>query len=54
MAGRLDGKRVVVTGAAQGIGLTIAEVFLAEGARLFLIDRDGDLLAREAERLRAA
>lgn len=54
MAGRLEGKRVVVTGAAQGIGLAIAEVFLAEGACLFLIDRDGGLLETEAERLRAA
>ncbi len=53
MAGRLEGKRVVITGAAQGIGLAIAETFLAEGASLYLIDRDGDLLAREAERLRA-
>ncbi|KSV92799.1 SDR family oxidoreductase [Sinorhizobium sp. GL28] len=53
MAGRLEGKRVVITGAAQGIGLAIAEDFLREGASLFLIDRDGDLLAREAERLRA-
>lgn len=53
MAGRLQEKRIVVTGAAQGIGLAIAEVFLAEGASLFLIDRDGDLLAAEAERLRA-
>ncbi|AOF94028.1 SDR family oxidoreductase [Sinorhizobium sp. RAC02] len=53
MAGRLQGKRIVVTGAAQGIGLAIAEVFLAERASLFLIDRDGDLLAAEAERLRA-
>ncbi|WP_439617522.1 SDR family oxidoreductase [Shinella sp.] len=53
MAGRLEGKRVVVTGAAQGIGLAIAEVFLSEGASLFLIDRDGDLLAAESDRLRA-
>lgn len=53
MAGRLEGKRVVITGAAQGIGLAIAEDFLREGASLFLLDRDGDLLAREAERLRA-
>ncbi|WP_429809517.1 SDR family oxidoreductase [Ensifer sp. B1-9] len=53
MAGRLEGKCVVITGAAQGIGLAIAETFLAEGASLFLIDRDGDLLANEAARLRA-
>ncbi|MFT4161450.1 SDR family oxidoreductase [Shinella sp.] len=54
MAGRLEGKRIVVTGAAQGIGLAMAEAFLAEGASLFLIDRDGDLLSAETERLRAA
>ena len=53
MAGRLEGKRIVVTGAAQGIGLAMADAFLAEGASLFLIDRDGDLLAREAGRLGA-
>lgn len=52
MVGRLKGKRVVITGAAQGIGLAIAEVFLAEDASLFLLDRDGDLLASEVIRLR--
>ncbi|WP_438754531.1 SDR family oxidoreductase [Pararhizobium sp. O133] len=54
MVGRLNGKRIVITGAAQGIGLAIAEVSLAEGASIFLIDRDSDLLAEQAERLRAA
>ncbi|MEI2297024.1 SDR family oxidoreductase [Ensifer sp. MJa1] len=54
MAGRLEGKRIVITGAAQGIGLAMAETFLAEGAHVFLVDRDGDLLAAEVERLRAA
>lgn len=53
MAGRLEGKRIVITGAAQGIGLAMAEVFLAEGAALFLIDRDVELLTAQAERLRA-
>ncbi|WP_027997442.1 SDR family oxidoreductase [Sinorhizobium arboris] len=51
MSGRLQGKRIMVTGAAQGIGLAIAEVFLSEGAALFLIDRDGPLLEKEARRL---
>ncbi len=53
MAGRLEGKRIVITGAAQGIGLAMAEAFLVEGAAIFLIDRDADLLAAQAERLRA-
>lgn len=42
--GRLDGRHIAVTGAAQGIGLAIAGAFLAEGADLFLLDRDGAAL----------
>jgi NAD(P)-dependent dehydrogenase (short-subunit alcohol dehydrogenase family) len=53
MSGRLNGKRIVVTGAAQGIGLAIAEVFLAEQASLLLIDRDGPLLEERVARLQA-
>jgi NAD(P)-dependent dehydrogenase (short-subunit alcohol dehydrogenase family) len=37
---RLHGKHVVVTGAARGIGLAIAERLAAEGAHLTLLDRD--------------
>lgn len=51
MSDRLKGKRIMVTGAAQGIGLAIAEVFLSEGAALFLVDRDGPLLEMESKRL---
>ena len=36
--GRLSGKRVVITGAARGIGAEIAKSFAAEGASLALID----------------
>ena len=53
MVGRLAGKRVFITGAAQGIGLAIAEAFVREAAAVFLIDMDGALLAAEAEKLRA-
>lgn len=51
MTNRLLTKRILITGAAQGIGLAIARACAAEGAALFLIDRDSDLLAREAARL---
>ncbi|MDE1996975.1 MAG: SDR family NAD(P)-dependent oxidoreductase, partial [Rhizobiaceae bacterium] len=54
MSNRLSEKRILITGAAQGIGLAIAKACAAEGASLFLIDMDGALLAREAEALRAA
>jgi NAD(P)-dependent dehydrogenase (short-subunit alcohol dehydrogenase family) len=45
----LEGKTVVLTGAAGGIGRATAEAFAAEGARLALMDRDGDGL-RDLER----
>ena len=36
---RLDGKRAVITGAAQGIGLATARRFIDEGADLLMVDR---------------
>lgn len=43
---RLTGKTAVITGAAQGIGLGIAQRFADEGARLLLVDvREEGLLA---------
>ncbi|WP_137929126.1 SDR family oxidoreductase [Mesorhizobium comanense] len=53
MAERLSGKRIFLTGAAQGIGLAIAEACLAEGAKLFLVDRDDGLLGRAVAGLSA-
>lgn len=46
----LKGRRVLVTGAAGGIGRAIAEGFAAQGAILALFDRDAEGL----ERTRAA
>jgi NAD(P)-dependent dehydrogenase (short-subunit alcohol dehydrogenase family) len=40
MAGKLEGRRIVVTGAASGMGLTIARLFAEEGAALALLDRN--------------
>jgi NAD(P)-dependent dehydrogenase (short-subunit alcohol dehydrogenase family) len=40
----LDGKVCIVTGAAGSLGLATAELFLREGARVTLVDRDAAAL----------
>jgi NAD(P)-dependent dehydrogenase (short-subunit alcohol dehydrogenase family) len=40
MAGRLNERRILVTGAASGMGLAIARFFAEEGASLALLDRN--------------
>ena len=43
--GRLEGRRVLVTGAASGMGEAAARLFAAEGARLALVDISAEKLA---------
>ena len=43
---RLRGRRVLVTGAASGIGLAVARLFLSEGAKVAMLDRDEAALAK--------
>ena len=50
----LRGRRVLLTGAASGIGAATARLAAAEGALLFLTDRNADLLAATAASIRAA
>ncbi|WP_017758491.1 SDR family NAD(P)-dependent oxidoreductase [Pseudacidovorax intermedius] len=49
----LAGRAVVVTGAASGLGLAIAEAMLQAGARTVMTDVDADALATEHARLQA-
>jgi len=50
--GRLEGRRVLITGAASGIGRRTAELFAAEGAALTLLDLNREGLAEIARETR--
>ena len=50
-AGVLQGQTALVTGAARGLGYAAARRLGADGARVALLDRDGDALAAAAETL---
>src|SRR5260370_33464485 len=53
-AARFKGRNAVVTGAASGIGLAVAERLIAEGARVSLWDRDAERLQELVGKLGAA
>jgi len=45
----LSGRRALVTGASSGLGLSSAAALAAEGARVVMVARDAERLARAAE-----
>jgi NAD(P)-dependent dehydrogenase (short-subunit alcohol dehydrogenase family)/uncharacterized protein YndB with AHSA1/START domain len=51
---QLAGQRVLITGGSSGIGLATAEQLAAEGARLALLARNQDGLARARQRIEAS
>lgn len=53
MGSRLEDKVALITGAAGGIGLAAAELFVREGAAVVLADNQAELLRRETERIAA-
>src|SRR5439155_23309743 len=50
----LDGKRALVSGSAEGIGLDIARVFIELGAQVMLSDIQDDLMEKAAAELGAS
>lgn len=53
MSGRLDGRRVLVTGAANGIGRSIVTRLLADGARVAALDVDARALGALGDEVRS-
>jgi NAD(P)-dependent dehydrogenase (short-subunit alcohol dehydrogenase family) len=51
MARKLEGRRIVVTGASRGIGFETTKRFLSEGASILGVSRDGARLASAASAL---
>jgi NAD(P)-dependent dehydrogenase (short-subunit alcohol dehydrogenase family) len=51
---RFDGKVVLVTGAASGIGLAAAKAFASEGAKVVMADRNVERAAAGTEAIRSA
>ena len=53
MAGRVAGKKALITGAAQGLGAAHARTLAREGATVLLTDINADKVAAEADSINA-
>ena len=51
MSGRVAGKKVIVTGAAQGIGFSAARMLAAEGAQVLLTDLNAGVVQQRANEI---
>ena len=49
LAGKLDGKVAIITGASRGLGKAMALALAGEGARIALVARDREALEKTAE-----
>lgn len=51
MAGRLEGKVAIITGAGSGQGAEAAVIFAAEGAKVALFDRNAESVTKKADEI---
>ncbi len=54
MTDRLKGKVAIISGGATGMGGAASKLFAAEGARVAIIDRNGDAAAETVQAIRDA
>ncbi|MBB4438672.1 MULTISPECIES: SDR family NAD(P)-dependent oxidoreductase [Rhizobium] len=54
MSDRLKGKVAIISGGATGMGGAASKLFAAEGARVAIIDRNGDAAAETVKQIRDA
>lgn len=54
MTGRLAGKVAIISGGATGMGGAASKLFAAEGAKVAIIDRNGEAAAATVAEIRAA